>query len=131
MVTLKGYTANLEGLSTDSKPTDVEVNTIFHALDTDKYYYFDGENWTEIPNSGGGGSSFEPTEAQLTAMNSGINSTLVGQITTNQSNISSVKTKTDRILMNSTETTNVYIQATEPTGTIPEGSIWLDTAVSP
>ena len=73
MVTLKGYTANMLGVSTDQKPTDAEVNTIFRELDTNKYYYFDGTTWNEIPSSGGG-SSFTPTEAQLTAMNSGITS---------------------------------------------------------
>lgn len=36
----------------------------------------------------GGGSGFTPTEQQLTAMNSGITSTDVEQITTNKNNIS-------------------------------------------
>lgn len=41
----------------------------------------------------GGGSSggFTPTETQLTAMNSGITSTDVTQITTNKNNISSIQ----------------------------------------
>ena len=90
MVTLKGYTANLDGKSTDSKPTDVEVNTIFHELDTDKKYYFDGTTWNEMPASGGG-SSFTPTEAQLTAMNSGITSEDVQQISTNETNILNIQ----------------------------------------
>ena len=68
MITLKGYTANYAGKSTDTKPTDVEVNTIFHALDTNKYYYFDGTNWTEIPNTGGGGGGGDITSANVTAM---------------------------------------------------------------
>lgn len=68
MVTLKGYTANYAGKSTDTKPTDVEVNTIFHALDTNKYYYFDGTNWTEIPNTGGGGGGGDITSENVTAM---------------------------------------------------------------
>lgn len=37
---------------------------------------------------GGGGGGFTPTQAQLDAMNSGINSTKVAQITTNENNIS-------------------------------------------
>lgn len=90
MITLKGYTANYAGKSTDTKPTDVEINTIFHALDTDKYYYFDGTQWNEIPNTGGGGG-FTPTTDQLTAMNSGIDSTKVEQISTNTTNISSLQ----------------------------------------
>lgn len=124
MVTLKGYTANLDGKSTDSKPTDVEVNTIFHELDTDKKYYFDGTTWNEMPASGGGGSSFTPTEAQLTAMNSGITSEDVQQISTNESNISSCKQFTDNATIDSNR--KLYISATEPTGDIPQGSTWID-----
>lgn len=37
---------------------------------------------------GGAGGGFTPTEAQLTAMNSGIDSTKVKQIETNKTNIS-------------------------------------------
>lgn len=48
MITLNGSRANLVGLSTDSKPTDVEVNTIFLELDTGDFYYFDGDNWNKI-----------------------------------------------------------------------------------
>lgn len=47
-----------------------------------------------------------------------------------EANISIVQGKTNRIIMDNTESTNVYVQATQPTGTIPEGSIWFDTAVS-
>jgi hypothetical protein len=47
-VTLNGSRANLVGLSTDSKPTDVEVNTIFLELNTGNFYYFDGTNWLPI-----------------------------------------------------------------------------------
>ena len=79
---------------------------------------------------GGGGSSFTPTEQQLAAMNSGIDSTKVGQIATNASNITAEQAKTscmgtagtDYITVNSIR---VYFSATEPTGTIPEGSIWI------
>ena len=92
MVTLKGYTANMLGLSTDQKPTDAEVNTIIRELDTNKYYYFDGTDWNEIPNTGGGGGGgFTPTQTQLDAMNSGITSGGVEQIGTNTNNISSLQ----------------------------------------
>ena len=84
----------------------------------------------KIVENGGSGSGFEPTDAQLDAMNSGITSEDVEQISTNKNNISNIQTKTNRIIMDSTESTNVYVQATQPTGTIPEGSIWFDTAVS-
>ena len=78
----------------------------------------------------GGGSSFTPTEQQLAAMNSGIDSTKVGQIETNAGNITAEQAKTscmgpagtDYIVVNSIR---VYVSATEPTGTIPEGSIWI------
>ena len=72
---------------------------------------------------GGGGGGFTPTQDQLDAMNSGIDSDKVADI-------AEMKPKVARIIMDSTETTNVYVQATQPTGIIPEGSIWFDTAVS-
>ena len=80
--------------------------------------------------AGGGGSSFTPTEQQLAAMNSGIDSTKVGQIATNAGNITAEQAKTlcmgtadtNYIVVNSIR---VYVSATEPTGTIPEGSIWI------
>jgi hypothetical protein len=45
------------GLSTDTKPTDVDNGSEFRALDTGKLYYFDAENveWCEQPGEGGGG----------------------------------------------------------------------------
>ena len=82
---MKGNNGIYEGLSTDTKPTDVPVNTLFHELNTDKFFFWDGENWTENPH--GGGAGFEPTDAQLTAMNSGITATDVEQINTNKTNI--------------------------------------------
>ena len=49
MVTNNGATANLVGLSTDSKPTDgVTINTIFLELDTGNFYYFDGTSWNKL-----------------------------------------------------------------------------------
>lgn len=84
--------------------------------------------------SGGGGGGFTPTTAQLAAMNSGIDSTKVQQISTNETNISSLDGKTkamsaggdDYIVINGVR---LYVGATEPTGTIPEGSLWLNSAV--
>jgi len=63
------------------------------------------------------------TTAQLVAANSGITSADVAQITTNKNNISSIKEKTDNIIIDSNR--NIYIQATAPTGTIPVGSTWI------
>ena len=52
MVTVNGNTANLVGLSTDTKPTEgVEINKLFLELDTGDFYYFDGTNWVIV---GGG-----------------------------------------------------------------------------
>lgn len=48
MVTNNGATANLVGLSTDDKPTDAEINTLFLELDTGDFYYFDGTSWEKI-----------------------------------------------------------------------------------
>lgn len=63
----------------------------------------DGTNWTKITIDGveknipSGGSGFTPTQAQLDAMNSGIDSTKVGQIQTNADDISSLQTEVDNL----------------------------------
>lgn len=61
----------------------------------------DGTNWTNITINGttkaipsGGGGGFTPTQAQLDAMNSGIDSTKVAQIATNTSDIAN---KVDKV----------------------------------
>ena len=36
------------GLSTDDKPTDCGINSLFLELDTSDVYYFDGENWAKV-----------------------------------------------------------------------------------
>ena len=39
----------LEGKSTDSKPTEgVGVNSKFYELNTGDTYYFDGETWSKV-----------------------------------------------------------------------------------
>ena len=48
MITLYGSRPELSGLSTDEKPTDAEVNTIFLELDTGIFYYFTGTTWEKI-----------------------------------------------------------------------------------
>ncbi len=48
-ITLKGATAELYGVNDDVKPTEgVAVNTIFHELDTNDSYYFDGTAWQKV-----------------------------------------------------------------------------------
>ena len=66
----------------------------------------DGTEYTDVPQSrieylllelkeaiegGGGGGGFTPTQAQLDAMNSGIDSTKVAQIATNTTDISNIQ----------------------------------------
>ena len=36
------------GLSTDSKPTDVPVNSIFLELNTGDVYYYTGTGWAKL-----------------------------------------------------------------------------------
>lgn len=127
MVTLKGYTANMLGLSTDQKPTDAEVNTIIRELDTNKYYYFDGTDWNEIPNTGGGGGGgFTPTQTQLDAMNSGITAE---KLQTDENNISLEQAKTTGMTEGGSNYITVggirvYVSATAPTGA-RTGDLWI------
>ncbi len=82
------------------------------------------------PSGGGGGGGFTPTEDQLTAMNSGIDSEKVAQIGTNENNISLLQGK---VKAHSEGGTNydvingirVYVSSTAPTGDIPTGSLWI------
>lgn len=77
-----------------------------------------------VENGGGGGGSFEPTDEQLAAMNSGITEEDVEQINTNKTNILSCKAFTDNASIDSDR--KLYISATEPTGDIPIGSTWIN-----
>lgn len=47
-VTLNGSRADYVGLSTDTKPVDVPVNTLFLELDTGDFYYYDGSDWAKV-----------------------------------------------------------------------------------
>ena len=134
MVTMKGNSGIYEGPSVSEMANEpnIEVNTIFHELDSGKWYYYKtDETWAEIPNTGGGGGGgFVPTEEQLAAMNSGINSEGVAQIGTNTNNISLLQGKvkahseggTDYDVINGIR---VYVSSTAPTGDIPTGSLWI------
>ncbi len=51
-VTLQGSAANYMGLSTDEKPTDAAVNSLFLELDTKDEYYFTGETWEKVGGDG-------------------------------------------------------------------------------
>lgn len=136
MITLKGSSGIYEGPTIEEMYTDgIEVNTKFHELNTDKYYYYDGSDWVEIPGGGGGGGGFVPTEDQLAAMNSGATTEKINQIETNKNNISTEQGKTtamseggsNYIVINNVR---IYAGSTEPTGTIPAGSFWFDSTVS-
>ena len=139
MVTLKGYTANMLGLSTDQKPTDVDVNTIIRELDTNKYYYFDGTNWNQIPNSGGGGGG-DITSANVTAMTGyeiaeeaeAIEPTdtlneamgkLEKGVSINENDILTIQGKTDHIVTDSASKT-YYLTPTTPQSPV-DGDIWI------
>ena len=45
-----------KGLSTDTKPTNCAVNSLFLELDTGTFFYFDGTGW--IPLKRGGGAEY-------------------------------------------------------------------------
>ena len=90
-----------------------------------EFYYKD--IITALQNGGGGGGGFTPTQSQLDAMNSGIDSEKVAQIATNETNISKV---TDTVAQGGQgyqviNGIRVYVSATAPTGDIPDGSIWI------
>ena len=44
----QGNENDYKGLSTDTKPTNCAVNSLFLELDTGDFYYFDGETWSKI-----------------------------------------------------------------------------------
>lgn len=44
----------LIGLSTDDKPLDVGVNSLFLELDSNQMFYFDGEKWIIVGDDGSG-----------------------------------------------------------------------------
>lgn len=75
------------------------------------------------------GSGFTPTEAQLAAMNSGITSEKVAQISTNENNITTEQSKTTGMTAGGTNyiTINgirVYVSSTAPTGA-RTGDLWI------
>lgn len=51
MVTLNGNCADYKGESTDIKPVNVPVNTLFLELDTGDFYYYNGEEWVIVGGS--------------------------------------------------------------------------------
>lgn len=60
----------LKGLSTDVKPTEVNgnevgVNSIFLELDTNDFYYFDGEEWQKVVIEGGGSGEYDRDIAEI------------------------------------------------------------------
>lgn len=53
------------GTSETDKPMNVQQYSIYHELDTGKDYYYDGGEWNEIPNSGGGGGTMSPLIVEM------------------------------------------------------------------
>ena len=78
-----------------------------------------------VIEAGGGGGGFTPTDTQLDAMNSGIDSTKVEQIQTNKDAIDDQQNTTDSggngyALINGIR---LYVASSAPTGNIPDGSV--------
>ena len=48
MITPNWDTRDIRGMSTDEKPTNVNINTVFVELDTGDAYYFDGTTWQKV-----------------------------------------------------------------------------------
>lgn len=73
----------------------------------------------------GGGGGFTPTQAQLDAMNSGIDTTKVSQIAANKNSIDGQQ-NTIALGGNGYALINgipFYVSSTAPTGNIPDGSV--------
>ena len=82
-----------------------------------------------VENGGGGGSSFEPTDEQLAAMNSGITAEDVEQIDTNKNNILLEQAKTTGMTEGGSNYITVggirvYVSAIAPTGA-RTGDLWI------
>lgn len=45
---VQAYEYEYKGLSTDQKPTDCAVNSLFLELDTGDCYYFNGSAWQKV-----------------------------------------------------------------------------------
>lgn len=121
-VTLKGYTANYLGLSTDAKPTEADDNAIFRELDTGKRYYFTGAAWTEIPSSGGGGGG------DVTSVNG-----KTGAVTLTASDVGAyTTTETDALLGDKqSKTMSASVKIGTETETTVEGAIGEVAAIIP
>jgi hypothetical protein len=49
MTTLNGSNADYRGTSADTKPTEgVAINSLYLELDTNTFYYFNGEDWSVL-----------------------------------------------------------------------------------
>lgn len=121
-VTLKGYTANYLGLSTDVKPTEADDNAIFRELDTGKRYYFTGAAWAEIPSSGGGGGG------DVTSVNG-----KTGAVTLTASDVGAyTDDETDALLANKQgKTLSASVKIGTETETTVEGAIGEVAAIIP
>ena len=99
--------------SGDLDPTDLPKA----ETNVEKYLKYAAEH--------GGEGGFTPTDAQLDAMNSGIDSTKVAQIQTNKNSIDGQQNATSSggngyALINNIR---LYVASSAPTGNIPDGSV--------
>ena len=58
---------DFNGLSTDTKPTNCAVNSLFLELDTGNFFYFDSGEWHQIPAISGD-DNLDLVKARITLM---------------------------------------------------------------
>ena len=64
-------TTDYRGLSTDTKPTDADINALFLEVDTQDFYYFDtDEDWHKV---GGAASRAKSAETETDLKKSVVN----------------------------------------------------------
>lgn len=63
-------TTNYRGLSTDTKPTDADINALFLEVDTQDFYYFDTDNdWHKVGGSASRAKSAAKTDLKKSLEN--------------------------------------------------------------
>ena len=69
MVTVNA-TTDYRGKSTDTKPTDADINALFLEVDTQVFYYFDtDEDWHKVGGSASRAKSAAETDLKKSVVN--------------------------------------------------------------
>lgn len=69
MVTVNA-TTDYRGLSTDTKPTNADINALFLEVDTQDFYYFDiDEDWHKVGGSASRAKSAAKTDLKKSVVN--------------------------------------------------------------